>query len=106
MAFFTDDFLKQRRKEFLKSIEKLQYQVNKVWYDATIKNKSIIDNAVVIDIHIPVVPYSKHTITAIQIISVEGIIAASKEVSISRDITQGVFMQFKFPIKEVDSDVW
>ena len=32
MAFFTDDFLKQRRKEFLKSIEKLQYQVNKVWY--------------------------------------------------------------------------
>ena len=65
MAFFTDDFLKQRRKEFLKSIEKLQYKVDKVWYDATIKNKSIIDNAVVIDIHIPVVPYSKHTITAV-----------------------------------------
>ena len=97
MAFFTDDFLKQRRKEFLKSIEKLQYQVNKVWYDATIKNKSIIDNAVV--------PYSKHTITAIQAISVEGIVAGSKEVSIERDITQGIFMQFKFPIKEVDSDV-
>ena len=102
---FLDNGFSEYRQYILKSIEKLQYQVDKVWYDATIKNKSIIDNAVVIDIHIPVVPYSKHTITGIQIISIEGIVAGSKEVSISRDITQGVFMQFKFPIKEVDSDV-
>ena len=39
MAFFTDNFLHNRRTELLRSVDRFQYQLNKkTWYDGKIND--------------------------------------------------------------------
>ena len=49
MAFFTDNFLNNRRAELLRAVTRFQYQLNKsTWVDGEINSKEIAGTAVVV----------------------------------------------------------
>ncbi len=101
MGFFSNDFLADRRKQWMDSIVKFQYQVGGTWYDAVINKKLVEGTKVKFTVHIPNVPASAHTITGLRITDVKGAIAGSQSISLERTSTQGVLATFEFPIQEV-----
>ncbi|MBE6666825.1 MAG: hypothetical protein E7607_00750 [Ruminococcaceae bacterium] len=101
MGFFANDFLAKRRKQWMDSIVKFQYQVSGTWYDAVINKREVSGTKVMFTVHIPNVPASGHTIRGLRIIDIEGTVAGSQEISLERTATQGVLATFEFPIQEV-----
>ncbi len=101
MGFFANEFLADRRKQWMDSIVKFQYQVSGTWYDAVINKREVVGTKVMFTVHIPNVPESAHTIKGLRIIDINGDVAGSQEISLERTATQGVLATFEFPIQEV-----
>ena len=101
MGFFSNDFLADRRKQWMDSIVKFQYQVSGTWYDAVINKREISGTKVMFTVHIPNDFASAHKITKLQIIDTKGTVAGSQEISLERTATQGVLATFELPIQEV-----
>ncbi len=100
MAFWKQDFLNKRRKQWMDAIHKFQYQVNGNWYDAIINSKKISGNMVVFVVSLPTTPKSSHTITGLRLWDVTGVICAEQAVTVKRTASQGVLAKFEFPIYE------
>ena len=48
MAYFSDDFMGHRRKQWLRSIHAVEAQVGAAWHRGTINKKTIEDDTLVI----------------------------------------------------------
>lgn len=100
MAFWNDSFIEKRRAEWMNAIYSVQAQVNGVYYPGEIQKKEIDGDTVVIDVVFSSLGTGTVTITAVQIIDVDGQIAATQAENIQKSGTQGVIFQFEFPIRE------
>lgn len=101
MGFFSKDFMKDRRTEWMNSIVKFQYQISGVWYDAVINDKVLSGNSVKFTVHIPNELGRANTVTSLRILDRNGFVAGTQQVSVTRTPTQGVLAVFEFPIQEV-----
>ena len=103
MAFFTDNFLHNRRTELLRSVDRFQYQLNKkTWYDGKINSKRIIGTDVVVFVNAPSSGMDD-TITAVRVYDNYGALAGQQEVSLKRTSMNTALLRFTFPLVEVES---
>ncbi len=101
MGFWSNEFLAKQRQRWLNSLQKFQYQVSGVWYDAQVNSVQISGNSIIILANIPNVPAVANTVTRIRIYDDAGILAGEQEVSISRTGVQSILIKFNLPIQEV-----
>lgn len=105
MAFFTDNFLNNRRAELLRAVTRFQYQLNKsTWVDSEINSKEIAGTAVVVYVNAPS-SGAKDTITGVRVYDNNGVLAGSQSVSLSRDSINAGLLRFTFPLIEVEPEV-
>lgn len=105
MAFFTDNFLNNRRAELLRAVTRFQYQLNKsTWVDGEINSKEIAGTAVVVYVNSPS-SGAKDTITSVRVYDNNGVLAGSQSVSLSRDSINAGLLRFTFPLIEVEPEV-
>lgn len=102
MGFWKNEFLNERRKEWLKTIDKFQYRVGKTWYDADVNTKRIEGNSLVVIVSVPnKKPEGEITIDEVRIIDYAGNVAGSQLVSVKRTLYHGILTKYEFPIQEV-----
>ena len=105
MAFFTDNFLNNRRAELLRAVTRFQYQLDKsTWVDGEINSKEIAGTAVVVYVNAPSYG-AKDTITGVRVYDNNGVLAGSQSVSLSRDSINAGLLRFTFPLIEVEPEV-
>ena len=104
MSFWTNEFMNNRRAEWLRSLVKFQFQVNGTWYDATIKTKRITGNKVEIIVSFPRVSSGSQSITAVRIIDVTGKQCGYQAIELVRAASQGALTKFEFPIYEKEAE--
>ena len=96
--------MNRRRKNWLDSIVKVQYQVGGTWHDGTINTKEISGNKLILLVYMPGVGSSgTETITAVRIIDVAGEQSGYQAMSLTRRVTQGAITRFEFPIYEKEA---
>lgn len=103
MAFWTDTFLQNRRKEWMNAVYKVQGQVNGVYYDGDIQKKEIDGDTITINAVFSTLPTGTATITSVRVIDVTGQVAGQQAENITKSGTQGVIFQFQFPLREEDN---
>jgi hypothetical protein len=101
--FWSENFLLNRRKQWLAAIAKFEYLVEETWHEAVINAKNVVDNNVVITISLPRLSEAQ-TITAVRVIDTSGNEAGRKTTSISRDANQGTLLKFEFAIYEKEGN--
>lgn len=99
MAFWTDDFLNKRRREWLKSIDKIQYYADGTWYDAQITSKTIDGDT--LKILSQTTDSKALTITSVRLIDTGGDVAGQITESITKLASQGVITLWEFPLYEI-----
>ena len=62
--------MNDRRKQWLNSLVKFQFQVGSTWYDATINTKRVVGNKIEIIVSFPRTASGSQTIKAVRIIDV------------------------------------
>ncbi len=100
MAFWSTEFMNNRRKQWLDSLVKFQFLVNGTWNDATINSKRITGNTIEIIVSFPRVATTAQTIKAVRVIDVTGKQAGYQATEIVRATNQGVLAKFEFPLYE------
>jgi hypothetical protein len=103
MAYFSNDFLNERRKQWLRSIQKIQVQADGAWYDGDISRKIVDGDNLVIDATFPQLDTIATTITASRIIDIRGTQAAYQQRTITKVASQGSFIRVKIPLYEVEN---
>lgn len=101
MAYFSEDFLNRRRKQWLRSIVYVEVQVNGAWYRDSIDNKNIEDDTLVIMATFPSLNTSTCTVTASRLIDVRGETAAYQQRVVQKQSGQGMMLKITIPINEV-----
>ena len=100
MAFFTANFLNNRRKELLLSVEKFQYQINNSsWYTGEINDKQIEGNAVAVYVNAPALG-AANTITRVRVYDNNGALAGEQQISLTRQDINSALLRFEFPLIE------
>lgn len=100
MAFFTEEFLNERRADLLRSVERFQYQINGGdWADGEINSKSVVGNAVVVFVNVPS-SGAADTITGVRVYDSGGRLAGQQAVSVRRASVNAVLLRFMFPLVE------
>lgn len=100
MPFYTDQYLAKRRKKWIDSLTKVQYQENGTWRDASINSKTVTGTDLVIMASAPSTG-SSGTISAVRIYDNDGVLAGSATVNIEHTSIQNTLLKFVLPIKEV-----
>ncbi len=100
MAFWKNDFLAWKRKQWEDSIHRFQYQVNGAWYDAKINEKKIVGNTITFLVSLPKNPATAHTITGVRLWDITGKVCGEITVAVKRTASQGVLAKFEFPLYE------
>lgn len=98
--FYTAEYLAKRRKKWIDSLVRVQYQENGVWKTAAINSKTVTGTDLVIMANAP----SSGTggkITAVRIYDNDGVLAGSTTVNIEHTSVQNTLLKFVLPIKEV-----
>ena len=101
MAYFSDDFMGNRRKQWLRSIHAVEAQVGAAWHRGTINKKTIEDDTLVIMATFPTLDSVECTISASRLIDVRGEVAAYQQRVIEKVQRQGVLVKLTIPIYEV-----
>lgn len=101
MAYFIDNFMKNRRQQWLRSIHAVEVQANGKWHRGDINQKEIDGDTLVINATFPTLDSVDCTITASQIIDVHGEVAAYQQRTIQKNSGQGTMIKIKIPIYEV-----
>lgn len=101
MAYFSDDFMGHRRKQWLRSIRAVEVQVGAAWHRGTINKKTIEDDTLVILATFPTLDSIECTISASRLIDVRGEVAAYQQRVIEKVSRQGVLVKLTIPIYEV-----
>ena len=100
MAFFTDNFLNNRRAELLRSVKRFQYQRNGgTWYDGEINSKEIVGTDVVVFVNVPSFGVAD-TITGVRVYDNNNALAGSQSISLVRDSLNTGLLRFTFPLIE------
>lgn len=100
MAFWADDFMTKRRKQWLDALVKFQYYSDGSWKDATVTKKEVTGNKIVIIVSFPRTTTEAETITGIRIIDVTGQQCGYSAANLQRRAGQGALTKFEFPIYE------
>ena len=99
--FWKESFLKKRREEWLKSVERFQYLTDGTWKDAVITDKRVDGNALKITT-VTNDDGDAATITAVRILDNDGDVAGQKTENIEKKATQGVLTLWEFPLYEIE----
>ncbi len=100
MAFFTTNFLNNRRAELLRAVDRFQYQLNNsAWYDGTVNSKEVIGTDIVVFVNIPSSGASD-TITGVRVYDNNGSLAGSQTISLARTSLNSALLRFTFPLIE------
>ena len=101
MAYFYDNFMGYRRKQWLRSIYAVEAQVGATWHRGEINQKEIDGDTLVIKATFPTLDSVACTITASRIIDVRGEVAAYQQRVIQKNSGQGTMIKLSIPIYEV-----
>lgn len=101
MAYFYDNFMEHRRKQWLRSIHAVEVQVGAAWHRGTINKKTIEGDTLVILATFPTLDAVECTISASRLIDVRGEVAAYQQRVIEKVSQQGVLVKLTIPIYEV-----
>lgn len=101
MAYFSDNFMSQRRQQWLRSIVAVEAQVGSTWHRGDISQKKIEGDTLVIMATFPTLDSEACTITASRIIDVRGEVAAYQQRTIEKNSGQGTMLKLTIPIYEV-----
>lgn len=99
MAFWTESFMNKMRAEWLRRIDRIQYQAGGTWYDAQITDKSIDGNT--LKVTSQTTDSVDTTITSVRILDTSGEVAGQISESIRKTGTQGVITLWEFPLYEI-----
>lgn len=100
MAFFTSNFLGDRRRELYNSVKRFQYQLNNgTWHDGTINSKSISGNSVIVFVNIPS-SGSADVITGVRVFDNNDALAGSQTINLVRTSLNSALLRFTFPLTE------
>jgi len=100
MSYYTEDFLSQRREQWLRAISQVQAQVDDTWYDGEIQTKEIDGTNIVIIAVFSSLDEVAGTISASRIIDNRGAVAAEQSENISKAVGQGAMIKIVLPIVE------
>lgn len=102
MAFFTNKFLDDRRKELLRSVDRFQYQIDgRNWYDGIVNSKQIVGTDVVVFMKVP--NHGKaDTITGVRIYDKNGTLAGQQTISVRRTELNSALLRITLPLIEVE----
>lgn len=101
MQYFREDFVDQRRKQWLRAIVAVEVQVDGKWYRGSIDQKKIEGDTLVIMATFPVLDSITCTITASRIIDVRGKEGSYQQRTIEKVKGQGTMIKLTIPIYEV-----
>lgn len=101
MQYFTDNFIDNRRSQWLRSIHSVEVQANGTWYRGKFNKKEIEVDTLVILATFPELDSVACTITASRIIDVRGEVAAYQQRVIEKVSGQGTMIKLTIPIYEV-----
>ena len=101
MAYFSDNFMGYRRKQWLRSISAVEVQTGGTWYRGDINQKKIEGDTLVIMATFPTLDSKACTITASRIIDVRGEVAAYQQRTIEKNSGQGTMLKITIPVYEV-----
>jgi len=100
MAFFTENFLNERRADLLRSVDRFQYQLNGgAWRDGTVNSKEISGTDVVVFVNVPG-SGAADTITGVRVYDNNGKLAGQQEISLERNSLNTALLRFTFPLIE------
>lgn len=100
MAFYKNDFLDQRRQQWLRAIDKVQLQAGGTWYTAELQTKEVAGTNVVLVAVCSALDDVACTITASRIIDTRGVVAAQQAENITKAVGQGAMIKIVLPIIE------
>lgn len=101
MAYFSDTFMSNRRKQWLRSIHAVEVQVGGTWHRGEINQKKIEGDTLVIMATFPALDSMACKITASRVIDVRGEVAAYQQRVIEKNSGQGTMIKITAPIYEV-----
>lgn len=101
MAYFYENFMANRRTQWLRAIAAVDVQVGGTWYRGEINQKKIEGDTLVIMATFPALDSMACTITASRIIDVRGEQAAYQQRTIEKNSGQGTMIKLSIPIYEV-----
>ena len=101
MAYFSDNFMEHRRKQWLRSIHAVEVQTGGSWHRGTINKKKIEGDTLTILATFPSLDSVACTIDASRLIDTRGEIAAYQQRTITKVEGQGTMIKLTVPIYEV-----
>ncbi len=101
MAYFTENFINDRRKQWLRSIYAVEVLVDGTWHRGEFNQKEIEDDTLVIKAIFPTLDSQVCTITASRVIDKRGETAAYQQCVINKNSGQGTMIKLTIPIYEV-----
>ena len=101
MAYFSDNFMEHRRKQWLRSIHAVEVQTGGSWHRGTINKKKIEGDTLTILATFPSLDSAACTIDASRLIDTRGEIAAYQQRTITKVEGQGTMIKLTIPIYEV-----
>jgi hypothetical protein len=104
MSFWTQEFMDNRRNQWLNALARFEYQVGGAWYEAKINAKRITGTKLEIVASLPRTSEGSQTITAVRIIDVTGKQCGYQATNVKRAANQGVLAKFEFPIYEKEGE--
>ena len=100
MAFWKEAYLNDRRGEILRSVQRVQYQVNGgTWRNGEINSKGITGPNVVIFVSVPSFG-TADTITGVRVYDNNDRLAGEQAVSLRRESVNAALIRFTFPLVE------
>lgn len=101
MAYFSDTYMNERRRKWLRSIHSVEVLVNGTWHRGEFNQKEVEGDTLVISATFPTLDDVDCTITASRIVDVRGETAAYQNRAIRKNSGQGVMIKITVPIYEV-----
>lgn len=103
MGLFTQNFLAERREDFLSLIDRFEYEVDngEQWLTAVELSRQIVGNYIRITLLLPNVLQREYNITAIRIIDVNGNVIGQSDLKINVNSIQTILYVFSISYQEV-----
>lgn len=101
MAYFSDNFIANRRQQWLRSIHAVEVRVGSTWHRGVLNQKEVKGDTLLIKATFPTLDAVAATITASRVIDVRGEVAAYEQRTINKNSGQGTMIKIEIPLREV-----